>query len=330
MPVRGQRGRHRRASGTRQHDMASSGETSTTRCRARSPAAVICRDQIAQTPVTDGDAAAHRGTTTARPTSRVTSAAPEPSTPKPSEVHVNSRGATVTPGPPSTTCQPGAPGRSTAGQRPEQQDEHRDRDDERAGAGSIAAAHRRGGAVSSGRAPRQLARGRLRAVAAVASRCSSARRAAARPAPAARACRTPAGRAPGAARAGPRRVRVAGAGAPVATARRRRPPGGAARRRSTRRSTTSPGRTSPRSTGVKCTSRPSRARPLIRWVAPSLRPSPVATSTSTIAARPRRLPPRRSPPAARRGARTAPARRPWAAGRAASAAGVPGAASTGR
>ena len=45
--------------------------------------------------------------------------------------------------------------------------------------------------------------------------------------------------------------------------------------------TTSPGRIC-RPSGLKCTSRPSRARPDIRAVAASLRPSPVATSSSTV------------------------------------------------
>ena len=44
----------------------------------------------------------------------------------------------------------------------------------------------------------------------------------------------------------------------------------------------SPGRALGRD--AKCTRRLSRARPVIRWVAPSLRPSPSATSTSTDAA----------------------------------------------
>ena len=85
----------------------------------------------------------------------------------------------------------------------------------------------------------------------------------------------------------PPRRRRRGCAAASAAARRR--PGGAAPRKSPRPrrrrpaagSDARPPRVARPATAVKCTSRLSRARPESRWVAPSLRPSPSATSSST-------------------------------------------------
>ena len=72
----------------------------------------------------------------------------------------------------------------------------------------------------------------------------------------------------------------------VRTAPDRRRPGGAGRRTTRRPRPCPPGaprRSDPSAdTGVKCTSRLSRARPDSRWVAASLRPSPSATISSTV------------------------------------------------
>ena len=84
--------------------------------------------------------------------------------------------------------------------------------------------------------------------------------------------------------AAPPRRRRRGYGGPTAPGRRRR--GGAERRTRPRPRPCRPGAprpaSRPSSTGVKCTSRLSRARPESRWVAASLRPSPSATISSTV------------------------------------------------
>ena len=85
-------------------------------------------------------------------------------------------------------------------------------------------------------------------------------------------------------RCGPPRRRRRGYDGPTARVRRR--PGGAVRRtrprpRPCRRGVRRPA-SHRRATGVKCTSRLSRARPESRWVLASLRPSPSATSSSTV------------------------------------------------
>ena len=93
--------------------------------------------------------------------------------------------------------------------------------------------------------------------------------------------------------------------------------------------TTSPGRGSA-SPGVKWTSRLSRARPERRVVAPSLRPSPSATSTSTVRPTSALFSAQAISSGSAAAARSAPGRPPAGPGRPGRPPGSPGAASTGR
>ena len=257
----------------------------TRRAPSRSPGPVppvttpVCRDQIAHSPLTDGDAAPRGREPRQRPPARSPAPAPRRPGRSPSErereqprQHAECGSGPARISQPrraspvhGSTARPAGPASRRDGERGAA------RVDPRARRGRSAPASSR---VEPRSAPRALLGSPLRGHVPRLIRRDSTRRSR-RGAERRRRCRTPAARArwraassalPGAWR----RPRACAGG--DAAARRRR--GGAARRRCTATSTTSPGRIARSPGGVKCTSRPSRARPLIRRVAPSLRPSP--------------------------------------------------------